>query len=114
MKSPVFRAGMAQTIGAQIHRFANTHAGKTGQQEGLGEQIVASAQPGLQAGVILGRQWPGQSLIGARDVLAQQQIRPGRRSLIRQQIEELAEMEQVCATGLAGQGSGGRVRAAHP
>ena len=98
---------MAQTIGAQIHRFANTHAGKTGQQEGLGEQIAASAQPGLQAGVILGRQWPGQSLIGARDVLAQQQAGPWRKSVIGQQVEKSAQPDEVsdsaaCAKGFAG------------
>jgi hypothetical protein len=89
-----------ETIGGQIHGLANAHARQTRQQQGVGEQIVAAAEFGLQTGIVFRRQRTRQHLIGARDIFTQQQAGPGRGGVIGQQAEKLAQTNQVRAAGV--------------
>jgi hypothetical protein len=55
MQGPLIAAQMTQAVGGEIDGLADPHAGQSRQQERSREQIVASEEFGLQAGVIFRR-----------------------------------------------------------
>jgi len=100
VQSPLIAAQVAETIGRQIDGFADAHPGQARQQRGVRKQIVAAAQFQQQAGIVLGGQRPGQELIGAWDILAEQQSGARRKAMIPQQVEKLAQADQVPGAGM--------------
>ena len=100
MQGPIAAPQMAEGIGREIHRLADAHARQPREQQSVGEQIVTAVQFALQTGVVFRCQRTWQHLIEARDIFTQQQTGPRRESVIRQQVEQLAQTNQMRAARL--------------
>lgn len=60
VQCPLFGCDLAQTIECEVDAFSNSDPGETSQQEGIGIQIVCTAQFLLQPLVVFRRQRPGE------------------------------------------------------
>ena len=114
MQGPIAVPQMPERIGGQIHGLANAHARQAREQQSVREQIVAAAQLGLQTGVVFRCQGTRQHLIRARDIFTQQQTGPRREGMIRKQVEQLAQTNQMRAARVVTAGFSGNPCAPQP
>ena len=74
VNGPFLRTGGMEAIERKVGSFADAHAGVTKQQEDITAQIIAEQQLLLKQLVLLRGQGAGQSLRGAGNVLATEQM----------------------------------------
>src|SRR5258707_3502488 len=104
MDGPLVGACGAQAVIGQVDAFADTHAGRAEQEEDISAKIVATHELLLEELILLGGERPWQSVRGARNILAQQQV--GQFSEMagaRQFMEDGAQSEGPADAGCRGQ-----------
>src|SRR6266567_1420452 len=104
MNRPLAWPRRAQTVIGQINTFADAHAGRAEQEEGISAEIVAAHELLLQELILLGGKRSWQSVRRARNILAQQQVGQFREMAgAGQFMEDSAQSEEPADAGCRGQ-----------
>src|ERR1700677_4471475 len=74
MDGPLVGTCGAQAVIGQVDAFADTHASRAEQKKDIPAKIVATHELLLEELILLGGKRPWQSVRGARNILAQQQV----------------------------------------
>ena len=105
MDGPLVGTGGAQAVVGQIDTFTDAHTGVAEQQEDISAEIVAAQQLLLEDLILLGGEWPRQSVWRARDVFTQQQVgKFGEMIYPGYLMEESAQSEEPADAGGGSQG----------
>ena len=95
MQRPLFGSNVTQTVQRQVYAFPNADAGKAHQQQGIGVQVVCTAQFLLQPSIIFRGQGSGEILGTYREVFAEDETRLDTMALGGQVIESASKAEQT-------------------
>jgi hypothetical protein len=115
VNGPLMRAARTKAIDRQISAFSNAHTGVAHQQKGIAAKIVAAEEFLLQKLILLGSEWPWESLRGLRDVFATQEMSEFRKLFGPSQfVQEGAQGDEADDEGCRSEWRHLRVQAGHP